>query len=45
MDIVNGIHTFICVNDNEQCDNFEECRDKIIKAFQIRYPEKSSYEI
>lgn len=43
-DIETGKHTFICINDNEYCDDFVKCRDIINCAFQKRYPRKSTFE-
>jgi len=39
-------HRFICLNDYECADDeFQEKREEIIKAFDDRYPEKSSFEV
>lgn len=43
-DIENGIHNLICINDNENCDDFNKCKDEILKAFKKRYPDKCSFE-
>lgn len=43
-DIRQGRHALICLNDSEICDDFEEYKNKLIQAFEERYPQKSSFE-
>ena len=44
-DIVKAKSQVICVNDHEKVDNWNLVRDEILKAFEKRYPHKSSFEL
>lgn len=39
-----GKTKMICVNDSENVRDFDELREKLVRAWEIRYPEKSSFE-
>lgn len=43
-EITQGLHALICLNDAEDCDDYEGCKAQIIAAFETRYPERSSFE-
>lgn len=42
--IKNKTNKFICLNDGETAENFNEYKTKILKAFEERYKIKSSFE-
>ena len=42
--IENKKYKLICMNDNEECTDFEKAKKDIIKALEKIYPEKSSFE-
>lgn len=44
-DIKKSIHKTICINDSEQLKDFEAARREILKAFENKLPNKSSYEL
>lgn len=44
-EILNPKKKLLCLNDTENCDNFLKCKYEINKAFQKRYPKKSSFEL
>lgn len=44
-DINKGIHKTICINDSEQLKDFEGAKRKILKAFENKLPDKSSFEL
>ena len=43
-DISKGVHKVICINDNPSVQDFETLRRQIIKLYENKLPEKSSYE-
>ena len=43
-EITDGLHTLICLNDDEHCDDFKGCKVRLLNAFEKRYPELSSFE-
>jgi hypothetical protein len=43
--IIEQKYKTICINDAQDCPNFEELKSAIIAAFEKILPEKSSYEI
>ena len=44
-DIIRGKHKMICVNDTPQLDDVDTAERNVQRAFEMRYPEKSSFEI
>ena len=44
-DINKGIHKTICINDSEKLKDFEGAKRKILKAFENKLPDKSSFEL
>ncbi len=44
-DIKNGKHRLICVNDTQNITDFESAKNIITEAFEMRYPDKSEFEI
>ena len=44
-DINKGIHKTSCINDSEQLKDFEGTKRKILKAFENKLPDKSSFEL
>lgn len=43
-DILNGYHKMICIND-AMCDNYTDEIQKIMSAFDKKFPDKSTYEL
>lgn len=45
-DILNSKHPLICINDDSNSDQrlVMQCNEKIMQAFEKRYPQKSSFE-
>lgn len=42
--IRNQQYKMICINDSKDIQDFETCRDEVIKAFESALPEKSQFE-
>ena len=38
-------HKTICINDSEKLKDFEGAKRKILKAFENKLPDKSSFEL
>lgn len=43
-DIREGSHKILCLNDNDLMDDFEKNKNSLIREFERKYGEKSSYE-
>lgn len=43
--IRDAVSPMICINDSPHCDDFDGCKEQILRAFEVRYPHKSSFEI
>ena len=37
-------YKILCINDSDKVENFETCKQNLIKAFEVKFPEKSSFE-
>lgn len=44
-DIVECRTKTLCINDSDLVDNFDELKEKLTAAFNLRYPNKSSFEL
>lgn len=44
-DIIKGKHSMICVNDTASLEDVDTAEKNVQRAFEMRYPEKSSFEI
>jgi hypothetical protein len=43
-EILEPVHSIICLNDGESVTNFEHDKLKLVKTFEMRYPRRSSFE-
>ena len=44
-DIISDKYKLICINDSSDINDFEKVKKELIDAFEIKFPEKSSFEL